>query len=99
MARREPESIANVLKRLVKKLGIEKKLSEKTIFSIWDEVAGEKISANAKPQSIMRGKLYVSVPSSIYIQEYSFVKKNLIEKLNEKLGKNFVKEIVFKVGK
>jgi len=99
MGRRGFESISIVLKRLVKKLGIEKQLSEKTIFSVWDEVAGAQIAANAKPQNIVRGKLYVNVPSSAHIQEYSFIKKKLIEKLNEKLGKNFVREIVFKVGK
>jgi predicted nucleic acid-binding Zn ribbon protein len=99
LARREPESIGDILKRVTKKLGIEAKLREQTLFSVWDETVGRQIARHARPKSIKRGDLVVLVENSSYLQEYSFLKRELREKLNEKLGKNTVREVMFRVGR
>lgn len=99
MARRGPESIGDILKRVTRKLGIDKKLSEQTVFLVWDETVGKQIARHARPAHIRRGRLTVFVENSGYIQEYSFLKKDLQQKLNEKLGKNAVRDIIFRVGK
>ena len=92
------ESIGDILKRVTKKLGIDAKLCEQTLFFIWDEVVGKQIARHARPAHIRRGRLTVKVENGAYIQEYSFLKKDLQQKLNEKLGKNVVREIVFRVS-
>ena len=99
MPRRGFESIGDILKRVTKKLGIDAKLREQTLFSAWDEIVGRRIARHARPAHVRRGRLTVSVENSAYIQVYSFLKKDLQQKLNEKLGKNTVREIVFRVGK
>ncbi|PIU51745.1 hypothetical protein COS91_02820 [Candidatus Desantisbacteria bacterium CG07_land_8_20_14_0_80_39_15] len=98
LARREPEKIGDILKRVVRNLGIDARMREQTLFSIWNEVVGNKIAGHARPSHIRRGRLTVLVENSGYIQEYSFLKKELQRKLNAILDKAIIKEIVFRVG-
>lgn len=98
MARRGPEKIGDILKRVVRNLGIDAKMREQTLFSIWNEIVGKQIARHARPAHIRRGRLTVLVENSGYIQEYSFLKKELQKKLNASLDKAIIKEIVFRVG-
>lgn len=99
MARKKrAERIGSVLDRVLKKLGIEKQLKERTLFGVWEEEVGAEIARHAQPAHIKNGRLTVSVEGSVYVQEYSFLKKDLIKKLNGRLGKPIVKEIVFRPG-
>ena len=98
MPKRGFESISDILERLTKKLGIEKKMQEQNLLLVWDEVVGKQICRHARPANIRRGRLTVKVENSGYIQQYSFLKEEIKKKLNEKLGKNLVREIVFRVA-
>lgn len=92
------ERIGDILSRVIRRLGIEKKLKEGSLFSAWDEEVGKEIARHAQPAYIKRGRLTVFVESSVYIQEYLFLKDELIKKLNARMGRGFVREIVFRVG-
>ena len=68
------------------------------ISAVWQEVVGEAIAANTKPAT-MKGKLLiVNVSSSIWVQELHFMKKDLVQKLNERVGAYLVEEVKFKIG-
>jgi predicted nucleic acid-binding Zn ribbon protein len=68
------------------------------IWKIWDEVAGHAISKNARPYWIKDGKLRVIVKDPIWLQELEFVKSDIKNKLNDKLGREAVKDISFRLG-
>jgi|GEM_PF-598065 len=98
MAGYKTERIGDILKRVLEKLGIQEGMEESKIFHIWNEEVGKEISRHAQPFYIKKGKLVVLVESSIYAQEYSFLKKEIQKKLNKRIGKEIIKEIVFRVG-
>jgi predicted nucleic acid-binding Zn ribbon protein len=92
------EQINDILARMLKRLGIDKKLRETSVFTVWAEEVGKRIANSSAPAYIKRGRLTVYVESGTHIQEYNFLKKELIKKLNSRIGSDFVKEINFVVG-
>lgn len=68
------------------------------IWSLWNSAVGEAIAENAQP-AVIRGKLLVvNVSSSTWIQQLQYLKKDMLKKINDVLGKQLVDEIKFKVG-
>ena len=91
--------IGQVLDRLFRKLGYDKKIREQQAMFLWDEVVGEHVAAHAQPTQIDNGKMSVVVSDSIWLTELSLLRMQYIAKINEELGSMIVKEIEFKTGK
>jgi predicted nucleic acid-binding Zn ribbon protein len=68
------------------------------IWEVWDDVVGETIAKNARPSWIKDGRLRVDVTNPIWLQELAFVKENIRGRLNERLGREAVKRIEFRLG-
>jgi hypothetical protein len=62
-------------------------------------VVGPVIAARAQPLRIINGTLTVGVSSGPWMQELTFLKGMLKDKLNQRLGGEIVKEITLKSGK
>lgn len=86
------------MSRVLKRMHLEDRFEEQGLFRVWDEEVGTRIARHAKPERITKGRLTVLAENSGYIQEYSFLKKEIVKKLNKRLGRELVKEIVFRVG-
>jgi predicted nucleic acid-binding Zn ribbon protein len=67
------------------------------IWEIWDETVGAGIAAQARPSWIRKGCLRVKVSDPIWLQELEFAEAAIMEKLNDRLGKNTVKKIEFRL--
>ena len=68
------------------------------IWKVWDEAVGPAISKNAHPLWIRDRNLRVSVTDPIWLQELRFVEGTMREKINEKLGREAVEKIEFRLG-
>ena len=68
------------------------------VWNIWEPVVGAVIAKNARPYAFKKKILLVYLTSSVWTQELQFMKKCIIEELNQKLGEDLVEEIKFKVG-
>ncbi len=68
------------------------------IWDIWDGVAGDVISENAKPAAFRGGVLVIHVSSSVWLHQLEFLKNDLIKNLNRALDKNLIKQIRFKIA-
>jgi predicted nucleic acid-binding Zn ribbon protein len=56
------------------------------ILQCWSEVVGVKVAAQTRPVSIQRDVLWVATSSSVWAQNLTFGRKNLLLKLNQKLS-------------
>ena len=63
----------------------------------WPEIVGSRIAEHTEPLYIVDHHLYVSAKGSVWCQELSFCKNEIIEKLNEIIGHRLIKDIKFKV--
>ncbi len=64
------------------------------VWQIWDDVVGPDLAREAQPSKIRLGKLYVTVSSSIRLQEFQFVKHRVRDQLNERLAERVVTDIL-----
>ncbi|ACB83604.1 DUF721 domain-containing protein [Natranaerobius thermophilus] len=92
------QGIRNDLKKFLAKSGLLKKFYQEKAMNYWVDVVGEEIATNCQPKVFQGKKMIVVCSNSIWIQELSMRKKNLIKKLNEKVGKTVVTDIKFVTG-
>ncbi|MEW6543926.1 MAG: DUF721 domain-containing protein [Nitrospirota bacterium] len=91
-------SVSAVLDGLAKRLGLESKLLEFHLRRRWPEIVGEQIAAHTRPDSIRFKKLYLLVENSVWLQQLTFLKPTLLEKINEAGGAKLVADLVLRVG-
>ncbi|MFT6138723.1 MAG: putative nucleic acid-binding Zn ribbon protein [Vicingaceae bacterium] len=88
------------LKQLVDKMlrsyGLGDRLDEMSLVKSWEELVGKMIARHTDEIYFNKGTLYVKLDSSTLRQELSYVKSDLVQRLNEKAGKIMVKDIHLK---
>ena len=88
------QKLDELVGQVLKQLGLESKLKEYEVSEIWPEVVGGMIASRTKSVRVMDGKLFVSFTSAVVRNEIMMVKEGLIRALNEKVGKEVVKEMI-----
>ncbi len=83
----------------LKALDLESRIREQTALVVWDEVVGKQVSSAAQPDFVRDGRLFVTTKSAVWSNELTFLKADMVSRLNKRIGSNAVKDIVFKVGK
>ena len=68
------------------------------IWRVWKEVVGPTYAENAQPSKIRKKQLTITVTDSIWLQELTFYKEAILEKINRKLGRQAVLSIKITVG-
>ena len=91
----EPEKLGLVLVRVLKNLGMERKISEASLVLNWEKIVGEKIAQEAKALKIEKKKLYLQVPNASWRNELFYLKKELIQKLNSFVKDTLIEDIIF----
>lgn len=90
--------LSTVLKKVLKKKGWDTKVREHRVFDVWENEVGEPIAKNARPKSINRGVLFVIAKSSVWVQELTLKKSEIIKRLNSQLDGELIKDIKFAQG-
>jgi predicted nucleic acid-binding Zn ribbon protein len=68
------------------------------VWQHWDAAVGDVIADNARPAAFKGNLLLVHVNSSPWMHQLQFLKKEIIEKVNNALGDDLVADIKFKIG-
>jgi hypothetical protein len=95
---KRPAHVSDLLASLFRGKPIEQRLHEGKIWLVWDASVGPQIAAKARPLSFRDGILSVAVTSAPWMQQLTFLKKGIIEKLNEQLNRDLVRDIYLKAG-
>ena len=89
------EKLNTSIQSFLENYGLKKGVKQNSAILYWEEVVGDKISKNTKPQSVEHGTLTVSVSNPAWRQELVFKKEEIIKQLNKKIGENTIKELRF----
>jgi predicted nucleic acid-binding Zn ribbon protein len=87
--------IKEILLKFFKTAGIENRLEENLAFAFWDTVVGKEIALHTEPEKIVKGTIVVKVDNDVWRNELAFFKHEIIQKLNNKIGKKLIQEIKF----
>src|SRR5688572_23499298 len=90
--------VASILKAVAHRHGIETPLFEHRLRRRWSEIVGDQLAAHTRPDLIRFKKLYLIVENSVWLQQLTFLKPTLIEKINAAAGGPVVSDIVLRVG-
>ena len=93
--RKSPEKLNEVLARIIKVKGWEKKLAKTSILTSWEKLFPAPLSTEAKPLKIESGKLFLQVKNGVWKNELSYQKPQILQKLNQFSGSQTVTDIIF----
>jgi hypothetical protein len=93
-----PAAVAELLSAVFHGTPTEKRLKEGSIWLVWDSAVGKQIASRARPVSFRAGTLTVTVTSAPWMQQLTFLKKGIMDKLNALLGDELVRDIYLKAG-
>ena len=94
----QPERAGNILDRLTDRMGIAARLEKEKAVVLWSEAVGRGVARKAKATSVRDNILFVTVQNSMWLQELALLKEGIITKINSLVGKEVIKDIVFRVG-
>lgn len=94
--RAKPQSIGAVIETLIKDFGIEKKIKGHQAVALWGEIVGEKIARVTEARKVEDGVLFVRVHNSVWRNELTMRKLELIKMINDRMKRNTVSDIVFR---
>ncbi len=94
-----PLAVGDLLAAVLSGTPAERRLGEGKIWLVWDAAVGKQIASKARPVSFRDGTLTVAVINASWMQQLSFLKKQLMEKVNGRLGEELVSEIYLKAGR
>ena len=69
------------------------------VRDMWEAVVWPHIEKKATPEGIRNGILQVSVVSSVWMQELTFMKQQILERINQACVSSGVKDVRFRLGK
>ena len=89
------QSLKIAIDSMLRKFGIENAIAQNNALNIWGETVGEKVAKNTEPDRVEHGVMIIKVSSPTWRQELYFQKNEIIKKINNKIGKNVIRDIRF----
>ena len=89
------ELLKKAIKKAVEKTGIGAALNQESAVFLWEEVVGEVVASATEATGVEKGVLTVKTNSPTWRQELHMQKREIIEKINKKIGSRAIKEIRF----
>jgi hypothetical protein len=96
MRKSNTQSISSVLKSYVQENNLERKLNELDLIKSWESVMGKTVSRYTGNIYIQNSTLFVETTSPIVRNELLMMKEEIRVRLNEVVGEDLVKAIIFR---
>ena len=87
------ESVSGVVARLLRGLGLEDGLNGWRAVEQWPETVGPRLARRTRAVEYRDGTLLVEVEGSAWMHEVGFLKRDLIQRINARLGSDVVRDI------
>jgi len=79
----------------VDRLGLRQKITEQQALAHWSEIVGPQIAASTVAERVREGILFICCKSSMWSNELSLHKDDIMKRLNAAVGKNTITDIHF----
>jgi hypothetical protein len=87
--------LSDSLDKMLDELHLKKTFQQSQAIELWDDVVGENLATKTEPVKIEHGKLVIKVSSPVWRNELQFHKEKIKSDLNDRLGKQIVRTIIF----
>jgi hypothetical protein len=91
--------VATVMPQILAKLRMDKRQGETEILNVWRNLIDPTLTAHAQPTGINKGTLFVTVDSSVWLDEIvRYRRKEILNRLQLSFGRELIQRISFRVG-
>lgn len=96
MARGRSGGIPAILDTLFSGMDSGSRIREALALAYWDSVVGPQAAAATEAESVREGVLFVRTRSSVWSHELTFLKSAILTRLNQRIGRPVIREIIFR---
>ena len=97
--RSRERSLGELLPKVWESLKLDQKLAESQLLVVWKQSIDPTVAAHAHPVGLVKGTLFVSVDSSVWLSEIvRYRRKEILDRLQTVVGRDLVQRISFRVG-
>lgn len=91
--------VADVLPKVMQKLGLQERLQESEVFAAWKNVVGDFLATHSSPVALREGVLYVRVLQPALHYELDRVNRaDVLRKLKKRFGARVIRDLRFRLG-
>ena len=87
------QPLGKALQQLIKDLGIEHQVLYHQAILLWPDIVGKRIAMVSSAEKIDHKILFVKVTNDSWRNELIYLKRDIIEKLNKRLGRRVIEDI------
>lgn len=99
MAKNNAQPLAALLPEVMSGLGLDRRRGEAEVVKVWNHLMDPQVSAHAQPAGLNKGTLFVTVDSSVWLDEIvRYRRREILDRLQHSFGRELVKKISFRVG-
>ncbi len=95
MAKRKETHVRNAILAFFKSIGMRERFEENLAIAFWDSTVGKHIARHTEPIKVVQGVMLVKVDEDVWRTELSYRKNELVQEINQKIGKKAINEIKF----
>ena len=88
--------LSEALEEVIERIGIRQSVLSDRARDVWKEAVGDLINSNTTLENVERDKIIVIVSNDAWRKELSDRKKEIISKINDLIGENAIKDIIFR---
>lgn len=96
MFKRDVQQLKDLIMRNLRVQGLETPLLQKRLIDEWPEVMGEMIAGYTQNLYIRNQTLFVHMTNPALRADLSMERKEIVRKLNEKVGSQVITDIIFR---
>ena len=88
--------LSEALEEVVERIGIKQSVLSDRARDVWREAVGDLINSNTTLENIEKNKIIVIVSNETWRKELLDRKEEIIMKINDLIGENAIKDIIFR---
>ncbi|MCH8303618.1 DUF721 domain-containing protein [Candidatus Marinimicrobia bacterium MT.SAG.2] len=88
--------LSEALEEVVERIGIKQSVLSDRARDVWKEAVGDLINSNTTLENIEKNKIIVIVSNESWRKELLDRKEEIIMKINDLIGENAIKDIIFR---
>jgi predicted nucleic acid-binding Zn ribbon protein len=93
------KAASDIMPRVLSGLRIDSRQAETEILKVWNNQIDPNIVAHARPTGIRKGTLFVTVDSSVWLDEIvRYRRGEILERLQNSFGRDLITRISFRTG-
>jgi predicted nucleic acid-binding Zn ribbon protein len=95
----QPEHIGDILAQMTKTTSLGVNLEQAKIWEHWEQLVGAHLAKHSNPHSVKDGQLRIAVESAVWMHKLSYVKWDLLRRINLMAGKELISDVFFMLEK